>query len=510
MTAAPGSKMPQTEILNQILMRDYYLGRTTGGEPFAVRNDTPMVLIPVKGKGGLRQRLARDMFRQTARAPTNEALATVLTMVEGMASSSTKAYRPALRVASKGDERYLDLGRPDGTAVVISPRGWQLSTRGVLFRRSALTGPLPVPCQPGTGSIEHCRHLFNIAPGGEWTAYIAARIASLLFPLATHPAEIFTSDTSGSVKTATVKITKDWTDPGPFLPVPRDSRSWAATASSTYVAAIDNVSFIADWWSDLLCKGSSGDAWAGRELYTNLDAVSIEFSVVPLLNGIGMVSVRADLADRAIRYHLSRPAFYLGDDEAADAWQRSHPYALGWLLDQAAATARVMGCTPRPRTGRLSNYEWVLVSLDRLWSTGGSGHAWWTQSQRGVAADAVAGDALASAIATRIGEPQEITAGQLLLMLAGALPDEDREEWSARKISSRMPRAADALTKLGWYLKRGEPGHAGSRQWTICPPGTWSRHDDGSAYPIRALPSAMRHRVYKGLTYSDLRREDEK
>src|SRR5713226_5996579 len=102
-------------------------------------------------------------------------------------------------------------------------------------------------------------------------------------------------------------------------------------------------------------------------LYTDNEAVSVSFSVVPLLDGIGMVSVRADLADRAVRYHLARPRYYLGDDEAADAWERAHPSALGWLLDQSAAVARMLMTTTRPRTGRLHNYEWVLVSLDRLW-----------------------------------------------------------------------------------------------------------------------------------------------
>jgi hypothetical protein len=484
---ASGGKPPQQDVLMAIFMDNYAPARTPAGDPFAVALHTPSVAIPLKGKGSLRQRLAVDMFSLIGKMPSQEAQSTVTGMIEGLCAQSRLTGKQAVRIAMKGTERFLDLGGPDGSAVVIGPGGWQVTTRAlpVLFRRTALTRPLPVPAE--RGNLDGARHLFNIAEGGEWTAFVAARICSVLFPAATHPAEIFTSDTSGSLKTATVKHTKAWIDPGVFLPVPKDSRSWAATAGNTYVSAIDNVSFIADWWSDLLCKGASGDAWADRALYTDNEAMTAEFSVVPLLDGIGMVSVRADLADRAIRYHLSRPQYYLGDDEAESAWERSHPEALAWLLDWSAAVARALLVTERPRTSRLSNYEHVLVCLDRLWLTGGAGHRWWLESQRGVAQDTVAGDALSSAIATRVASPVDLTTGQLQVMLSGALPNEGREPWSVPKIGRRMPRAADALSKLGWHLQRGEPGHAGSRSWAIYPPGSWARQEDGTVRPHLAI-----------------------
>jgi hypothetical protein len=320
--------------------------------------------------------------------------------------------------------------------VVIRPGSWAVTDRPpVLFRRSGLSGELPpLPPPPWQGSLEGVRHLFNIPDGGEWVAFTACRVAALLYPASTHPAEIFTSDTSGSLKTSTVRAAKAWTDPGPFLPVPKDTQSWAATAGNVYAAAIDNVSWIPDWWSDLLCKGSSGDAWAARALYTDGEAYSAEFSVVPLLDGIGMVSVRADLADRAVRHHLRRPRWYLGDDEAAEAWQRGHSGALGWLLDQAAAVAALhaYGRVERPRTGRLATYEWVLAALDALWGTGGAGAAWWARAKQDVASDAVASDVLADAIAGKVTVPGAYAVTELMGVI-GYLAEENREPWTARR-----------------------------------------------------------------------------
>jgi len=232
------------------------------------------------------------------------------------------------------------------------------------------------------------------------------------------------------------------------------------------------VSWIPDWWSDLLCKGASGDAWAARALYTDGEAYSAEFSVVPLLDGIGMVSMRADLADRTMRHRLKRPRYFLGDDEAAQAWERGHPAALGWLLDQAAQVASLHAreTVPRPRTGRLGAYEWVLAAVDALWGNGGEGMAWWARAKRDVAEDAVSADALAEAIAEKVTSPFLGSVTDLLGIL-GYLPEENREPWTTQKTGRRLPRAVDALTKAGWFMERQETGHAKARRWLIVPPG---------------------------------------
>lgn len=484
MTAGP----PQAEILMGIFMSGYQCVLSPDGTPYAYAHDAPCVAIRLKSERGpsLRKRLAKDMFRLTGKLPSQEALASVIAMVDGICQDAV-VHPAALRSARRRGDAVLDLGLADGLAAVISPGSWQLSNRApVLFRRTGLTWPLPVPSGPGDGSLDDARHLVNIPAGGEWEAYVACRVCALLYPQATHPAEIFGSDTSGSLKTATVRLTKGWADPGPMIPPPKDSRSWAATASSVYNAAMDNVSFVPDWWSDLLCKGSSGDSWADRALYTDNEAFSVQFSVVPLLDGIGLVSVRADLADRAIRHHLTRPRYYLGDDEAADAWEKAHPAALGWLLDQSAQVARMHAYArvQRPRSGRMSVYEWTLAAIDALWNTGGTGMAWWKGSQHSVAADAVAGDVVASAIQDRISQPFTGTAGTLAGVIWAALAPEKGELWTAQKLGRRMPRAVDALSKLGWHLERQPEDRHRQRPWLICPPGTWEMRDDGTVVPL--------------------------
>ncbi len=62
-----GKMPPQAKLLGAILMDNYLMGRTPAGEPFAVQAwDAPSVAIPLRGTGGLRQRLAADLATAAA------------------------------------------------------------------------------------------------------------------------------------------------------------------------------------------------------------------------------------------------------------------------------------------------------------------------------------------------------------------------------------------------------------------------------------------------------------
>jgi hypothetical protein len=440
-------------------------------------------MIPLRGQGdSLRSRLAADCYRLTHKAASNNALADAVAVAEGIGRGK-QSPEPCLRVArDRSSTAYLDLGRPDCQIAVIRPGSWELSTRvPMLFRRSGLGRELPLPAEHGYGGMDAVRDLINIPAGGEWAALVACRIASLLYPATTHPLELFTANTSGSLKTSTARVVKDWMDPGLFIPVPKDGRSWAATAGNVYVAVLDNMSWIDNWFSDALARGTSGEDHADRALYTDSEAVGHRISIVPLVTGIGLLPMRADLAERTMRHELRRPAAYLGDDEVAEIWQREHPKALAWLLDQAAAVAALhaYGRVERPRTGRLAVFEWTLAALDALWygTSYGEGMRWWKAAHRSAAQDSVTADPLASAITEAVREPFTGTVGDLLGVLSSALYQQGGDTmWSAQKAGVRLPRAVDALTKLGWTMERGEPGHAGQRQWMIAPPG-W-RYDE--------------------------------
>lgn len=469
---------PAGEVLRAILMRDYRLYRTAQGEPFAVHCRVPCVMIRFRGNGGLRQRLAADMYAQTGRTATSNALSDVLNMAEGICSQGISAV-PALRIAARGESLYLDLGRTDGLAVQLYPGGWRLlHDPPAMFSRTAMTDELPVPV-PG-GSLDGVRDLINIRGESEWALYCACRVASL-FPGITHPVELMTGP-PGSAKTSTTRWTSEWVDPSPaMVPVPRDGRTWAAIAGSSYVLPVDNVSWVPAWWSDLLCKAASGDGWIDRALYTDGDVYVSAFQSVIILNGITLGALRGDLADRICGHVLAPPAAYRSDDELNSRWRAAHPQALGWLLDRAAEVMTDIGRMPAPQTAsRLSRFSQIVQCVDWRWGTRAMDA--WLRGRADVLEDVAEGDEVAVALMAAVKAPVSVTSTELLALLRyqGGLAD-GRSRWTPKSLGEHIERAAGALGALGWQVTRYREGEAGARKWMIIPPQAANGHLDSPA-----------------------------
>ena len=76
------------------------------------------------------------------------------------------------------------------------------------------------------------------------------------------------------------------------------------SARSSYVIGFDNLSFIPDWLSDILCSLATGAGFRTRVLHT--DATEMIFSAARpiLLNGITDMVRRGDLMDRTLMITL--------------------------------------------------------------------------------------------------------------------------------------------------------------------------------------------------------------
>lgn len=475
MTTPAGEPRQQSAsvVLNQILQRDYWLGRTEQGEPFAVRKDTPSVMIRMRGANGLHQRLRADYFFATSRPAGSNAMADVIGTAEGLAYR-TRAAAPSLRIASRAGAMYLDLGRDDGATVELRPGGWRVVTAPpVLFARTAMTGELPLPAM--TGDLDHARELLNIDGDDSWALYCACRVASL-FPGITHPVELFTGP-PGSAKTTTMRITADWIDPSPaMIPVPRDGRTWSTIAGSSYVLPVDNVSRIDPWWSDLLCKAASGDGWVDRALYTDGDIFVSAFQSVVLLNGITLGGLRGDLADRICSHVLAPPRGYRSDDELTARWQATRPEALAWLLDQACLVMGMIARQQAPVTGsRLTRFEQIVRCVDEAWRT--DALAAWQRGRHDVLEDVADSDPVAVALRSAIHAPVSMTATQLLDALRGSGLADGKVTWTPKMLSEHLERAAGSLAALGWQVtKYRDSDRARTRKWAVVPPQSGNGH----------------------------------
>ncbi|HEX2047896.1 MAG TPA: hypothetical protein VHF27_09035 [Acidimicrobiales bacterium] len=137
------------------------------------------------------------------KAASAAALADALLTLEGMAQR-LEPVELALRVAVYGRDVILDLGTTTGEVVVITSLGWEVTTRSpVLFRRTELTGSLPVPV--GGGELASLRRLVNVSDE-TWPLLVAWLVMALL-PNLPHPILLLRGE-QGAGKSTTAKVSR--------------------------------------------------------------------------------------------------------------------------------------------------------------------------------------------------------------------------------------------------------------------------------------------------------------
>jgi hypothetical protein len=114
------------------------------------------------------------------------------------------------------------------------------------------------------------------------------------------------------------------------------------SAHNNWRLAYDNISTLADWHSDALCRLSTGGGFAARGLYTDDRELVLSAQRPIILNGIDDFVTRGDLIDRTIFLSLPLivPARRRGDQAFWAEFDRDYPALFGALLDAVAGGLR--------------------------------------------------------------------------------------------------------------------------------------------------------------------------
>ena len=435
----------------------YRLLRGEDGRPYATERNGPAIVYGLRGRDGLRKRLANAYFDTYRATPGGSGLTDATTVLEGMADRADPEP-VGLRVAGVGDRSVaLDLAGEDGRCVLFDPSGWRVGERSpVLFRRSALTGPLPEPARGG--SLDELRRLLNVDE--ERFRLLVAWLVAALVPDIPHPILAITGE-QGTAKSTAARLVVSLVDPSPapLRTAPHDVRSWAAAASASWIVALDNVSAIQPWFSDTLCKAVTGDGIVERALFTDDDITVISFRRCIALTTIDAGRLAGDLAERLLAIELARiPAGQRRPDAEINAsYTRTRPHILGALLD---LTVDVLGALPAVQPDelpRMADFARILAALDHVrgWDTLAS----YTAAARDATQAVLESDPVAGAVLAFVGRGGgwRGTASELLDHIT---PERRPRGWpqTPRALSGALARLAPALGAHGVIFERETRG----------------------------------------------------
>ena len=237
-----GNKSASTLLVELALAR-FKVGISDAADTFAVPRHGPKLVSMLRGgQVSLRAALARDYYKRTGRAAPQQALADALLVIEGLAQDEEPA-RLDMRVARKNNALWLDLGDHTGRAIRITANSWDLQDQApVLFRRSSLNSPLPVP-ETGDGDLDELWEWLNVTEPDR--PLVAAWLVAALHPDIPHPV-LELSGEQGSGKTTAEKVIVSIIDPSP-VPTrkpPRDAESWVTAAAGSWLVGLEQYELL--------------------------------------------------------------------------------------------------------------------------------------------------------------------------------------------------------------------------------------------------------------------------
>jgi hypothetical protein len=501
----------QAEVLVDLAQAEYTFHQEPDGSPFALPVKGPKVARPLRGgRASLRAELAAAFVEDHGKPPSSNALGDALMALEGFAMRE-EPTQTHLRVAKLGDRIIIDLGTD--RFVHVTPLGWTVADHSgsVVFRRTELSGMLPEPVRvewlPNGGSLEKLWRSLNVSP--DHRLLVLAWLISAFVPDIPHPVLSLHGE-QGTGKTTAARRLVSIVDPSP-VPVrtaPRDVEQWIIAAAGSHVVFLDNISTIAEWLSDALCRASTGDGLVRRALFTNGGLAVSSFRRVVGLTAIDPGALRGDLADRLLAIELERitDSGRRLDAEMAAQWDRDLPHIFGALLETLVQVLAKLPTVHLDSMPRMADFAMILAAVDDVFNTGRKGIKVYLEQRTHLAHDVIESDPVAAMLRKWANGPKwkptegdgswKGSAGDMRALLMGDMSTPPKG-WpsTARSMSARLKKVAPALRHLGVIVEQGQRTES-MRPWLVSkadvqgkselPSEPSDRHETGNDQPKQA------------------------
>ncbi|MEV0191885.1 ATP-binding protein [Kitasatospora purpeofusca] len=465
---AEDEKNPAREIITEYAQSHFRYFRTADGTVYAQKKGHP-VARPIRSQGTTgshRQELMVGLYKDGIGVFNGTSMKEALDLIEALAL--LEEVQPVhIRVAPGFDgATWLDLGRSDGLSVRIHPAGWDTAVpdpREVCWRRTQLTGELPVPVKDTDGKgIDLLLRLTNFTDS-QTECLAIAWLIGCLGPGAPVPAPFLTGPQGAGKSTAgrmLVRIIEGMS--GDLRRAPKDEENLIAAVAAGWVTALDNLSHMTPDLSDAMCCIVTGVENVKRALFTDGDVHRSAYRRPLLLTGIDVGVIRPDLAERLLPLRLERPKVRRTEAELWAEYADVLPVVLGSLLDLTVKVRAAEAETPTDL--RMADFAHLCAQLDV--ATGFGVLPVYRASLNDLNDDVIEGDLLAQTVLKHAetiepGAAQRMTSTEWLHCLGRLYSGDDLRSlpkgWptTGKVLSDRLKRLQPTLASRGVLIDTG-------------------------------------------------------
>lgn len=332
---------------------ELYIDQTS--EPHVTFPEKTIVGFPVKSSV-FRRWLSGKYWKETSKGFSGETFLQAVNSLEGKAFHEGDTKILFNRIARVDNTIFYDLGN-DKQVVKITAEGWEVTGDcPVKFRRFNHQLPQVQPLQGG--KLEDIIKYLNLKSETDKLLFLTY-LVTILVPDIPRVVLINIGDQGGAKSTA-LRIARSLVDPSisELLSPPSDITELAQASNHHYCLYLDNLSYLKDEVSDVLCRLATGIGFTKRKLFTNDEDVLFNQKVAVGITGINLVAQRADLLDRCLILSFERiPEERRIDEE--EFWKRFNdekPYILGALFTTLSNVLRIIVDFKLSHKPRMADY----------------------------------------------------------------------------------------------------------------------------------------------------------
>ena len=356
-----GRKSASTLAVNLLLDKLDFFCDPVGAAWVGIPVNAHTEYVPVNSMR-FRSWMGRRYFEKYHRTMGSAAQQDAITVFVSRAADS-QPREVYTRIAHYQGKLYIDLCNQKWEFVEVDPAGWHIITNPPIpFRRPRGMKPLPTPIL----SIEldyNLRDFINLDDEG-WHLVMGWLLGA--FGPGDYPILVLNGE-QGSGKSTLSELLRRLIDPNEadLRGSPREEQALMIAAKNSHVLAFDNLSNIPDWFSDSLCRISTGAGFATRELYTDLEETIISVKKPILINGITDLVTRGDLLSRSIV--ITVPALddsqRIAKDDFWRNFEAAQPTVFGIILDILSIAIRDYPKTTLTQYPRMADFaRWVVAA----------------------------------------------------------------------------------------------------------------------------------------------------